>query len=99
MTFNQGAVLNSSDPSLFQIYYAGTNAATVSLKTTGSYYGTIYAPNATLSLSGGTGFYGSFIADTLVASGGSAIHYNKALGTKSLALGPFRIMTWTQKSY
>ena len=99
LTFNQGAVLNSSDPSLFQIYYAGTNAATVSLKTTGSYYGTIYAPNATLSLSGGTGFYGSFIADTLVASGGSAIHYNKALGTKSLALGPFRIMTWTQKSY
>jgi len=99
LTFNQGAVLNSSDPSLFQIYYAGTTAATVSLKTLGAYYGTIYAPNATLSLSGGSDFYGSFIADILNSTGGSGIHYNKALGTKSLALGPFRIMTWTQKSY
>ena len=98
--FDQGAVLNSSDPLLFQIYYAGiTDPTTLSLKTTGSFYGTIYAPNATLNLSGGTGFYGSFIANKLVASGGSAIHYNKALGNKSLALGPFRIMTWTQKSY
>ena len=99
LTFNQGAVLNSSDPSLFQIYYAGTTTATVSLKPLGSFYGTIYAPNATLSLQGGSDFYGSFIADILNSSGGSGIHYNKALGTKSLALGPFRIMTWTQKSY
>ena len=56
LTFNQGAVLNSSDPSLFQIYYAGTTTATVSLKPLGSFYGTIYAPNATLSLQGGSDF-------------------------------------------
>ena len=101
LQFNQGSLVNPSyDPSLFQIYYASTTTATVSaLSGTAGFYGVVYAPNAQLTLSGGSDFFGSFIAKSLQSTGGSGIHYDRGLQTRYLALRPYRIITWTQKTF
>jgi hypothetical protein len=80
--FTGGSVSsNSYDASHFQIQYAGTGT----IKMTGN-AGTsevIYAPNAAVSLTGNTNFYGAIISNTLIDSGNNQILYDRNL-TKSM---------------
>ena len=42
-------------------------------------YGVINAPNASLSFTGGSNFYGSAVAATVSDAGGTALHFDTTL--------------------
>jgi Tfp pilus assembly protein PilX len=67
------------DPQLFSINYAGTNASSVSGGGAAAFV--MNSPNADLTLTGGSDFYGSLIVKTLKDTGGTKLHYDKNLGS------------------
>jgi hypothetical protein len=73
-----GGISNLSyDPQRFQFRYAGTNESSVSGGGAAAFL--FNAPNAPLTLSGGSDFYGSLIVKTLTDTGGTHLHYDKNL--------------------
>jgi hypothetical protein len=54
----------STDASNFQIWYSGSNNININLVPGASFYGTIYAPNATVTTTGNGQFYGAIVAGT-----------------------------------
>jgi Tfp pilus assembly protein PilX len=85
----------------FIIYYAGTSGFTASGFTSGA--AVLYAPNAPVTLSGSTPWYGAIVSKTFTDSGGAAVHFDTALetafgtGTGS-SPGPYRQVgfTWSK---
>jgi Tfp pilus assembly protein PilX len=83
----------------FIINYAGTGGFTASGFTSGS--AVLYAPNAAVTLSGSTPWYGAIVAKTLTDSGGAAVHFDTALltaGGIGSSPGPYRQIgfTWSK---
>jgi len=83
----------------FIINYAGTGGFTASGFTSGS--AVLYAPNAAVTLSGSTPWYGAIVAKTLTYSGGAAVHFDTALltaGGIGSSPGPYRQIgfTWSK---
>jgi len=73
-----GSVLsNSYDASRFQILYAGTG--TISLTGNVGTAALVNAPNAAVTLTGNTDFYGAIIANTVADTGNNSIHYDRNL--------------------
>ena len=68
-------------PLNLQVNYAGTHQLSLSGGTQTA--AAIYAPNAPLSLSGGSNWYGSLIGSTINDSGGVSIYYDRELGATS----------------
>lgn len=68
-------------PVNLQIMYAGAHQLGLSggTKTAAA----VYAPNAPLSLSGGSNWYGSLIGSTINDSGGVSVYYDRELGSSS----------------
>ncbi len=95
-----GSVVNSSSlPTNLTILGCGadTSAWTFSSGNGNAYLG-LYAPNHSLTLSGGGNLYGSFIAEgTITESGGTRVHYDECLGREPLN-GKFAITpgSWTE---
>jgi len=56
----------------------------------------IYAPDSTLTLTGGTELSGSFIADIVNTSGNAEIHFDQGSLNRNIWPRPFRIITWSQ---
>lgn len=83
-----GSITNSSGvPSNLQIYYGGSD--TVTLSGGSGSYGIVYAPNAPTTMSGGSAWFGAVVAKTLTNSGGSPIHYDRALQNTLVSGGQF----------
>ena len=75
-----GVFVNQTyDPQLFSINYAGTNASSISGGAAAAFV--LNAPNADLTLTGGSDFYGSLVVKTLKDTGGTKLHYDKNLGS------------------
>jgi Tfp pilus assembly protein PilX len=75
-----GVFVNQTyDPQLFSINYAGTNASSISGGAATAFV--LNAPNADLTLAGGSDFYGSLVVKTLKDTGGTKLHYDKNLGS------------------
>jgi hypothetical protein len=66
------------DASLFQLLYGG--AGNVNFTGNSAAAITIYAPNATATLSGTADLYGSVLAKRLANTGNASIHYDRRLG-------------------
>jgi hypothetical protein len=61
----------------------GLNGLTdISMSGGGNFTGTIYAPNATLKVTGGSEFFGALVVDAINARGGYKFHYDEALAKK-----------------
>jgi Tfp pilus assembly protein PilX len=78
------------------IYYAGTGGFTVS--GSASTAAVVYAPNAAVTLSGTTAWYGAILASTFTDSGGASIHFDTALktaGGSGSGVGPYRQVGFT----
>lgn len=67
----------SGIPLNFQLIYGGGQSIALSGGTMA--YGVIYAPNAGVTLGGGGGWFGAMTVRTLTSSGGSSLHYDRAL--------------------
>ena len=93
-----GTIINPNrDPTTLQVYYSGTTDA--KLTGGGDFYGTVYAPNATLKLAGQSNFYGSFIANQIFVTGGAAVHFDAGLLQDFLTQRTYAIISWTQKTF
>ena len=66
-------------PTDLRINYSGTGS--IPLSGASGNYALIYAPNATVAVSGGTQFYGSVIAKTFTTSGTTSFHFDSALAS------------------
>jgi hypothetical protein len=76
--FSGGSVSNPSFvPERFQVLYAGTQGVQISGGTTTALM--VFAPNANVSLVGGSGVYGSVLGKTIHDNGGTAVHYDRNL--------------------
>ncbi len=93
-----GAFANSTlDPSLLVINYAGTGNVKMSGGTSNA--ALLYAPNASVSFSGGADFYGAVVCALLTDTGGTAIHFDRNLTTKFLTVGNWMLDSFTWKKY
>jgi len=96
--FSGGSVSNANlDPSQFLINYAGTG----NIKLTGGTGSAelLYAPNASLALTGGADFYGAIVCAFLTDTGGASIHYDRSLQNKFLTVGNWMLDSFTWKKY
>jgi hypothetical protein len=82
----QNPTLNPSD---LQINYAGTG--TVKVAGNSSAAAVIYAPNAQVTLTGGSDFYGAILGQTVTNAGGTAIHYDLNLSNNSFIVSNFML--------
>jgi hypothetical protein len=74
-----GSFVNTSqDPRNF-ILYGTVGLQTINLTGGTSLYGLVYAPTATITVSGGQNTYGSLIGKTVDLSGGVSVHYDESL--------------------
>lgn len=91
-----GVVNNTYIPSNFLLYSPSSKDITVS--NGGSFYGAIYAPSASLTVSGAAVIYGSAIAGSLTLSGSGAIHYDKALANVSVSgsTSAYSVKSWRE---
>jgi hypothetical protein len=93
-----GAISNPSyDPTQFHILYAGTSAVTVSGGTASA--AMVYAPNADVSITGGSDFYGSVVGSSVTDTGGTHFHYDRRLQSDFFVAGNFMMSSFTWKKY
>lgn len=85
------------DPTKFSMIYSGT--ADTSYTGTSDYYGTIYAPNATLNLKGGAIIYGAVSAKNVLDTGSVTVHYDLSLQDKSGYATSFRLVNQTRRVF
>jgi hypothetical protein len=93
-----GIVGNSTyDPKMMRFLYAGPG----NVKLTGgaSASALVYAPNATMSFSGGSTFYGAVVGGRITDMGGTSINYDRRLDATALMEGPPVLSAFTWKSF
>lgn len=86
-------ISNIGVPADLQIYYTGDY---IKLAGQASFTGTIYAPDASVTLSGQSDVYGSIVCGSNVDSGQAAIHYDTALDS---IMPPFvlnKVSSWQE---
>lgn len=102
-TLNGGSEIYNAagHPSNAQIVYAKSQP--ISLAGGASTYGVVYAPKAPLTISGGAAWYGSLIANTITngtdLSGGTFIHYDRALAANLISMGDYHITSFSWSKY
>jgi len=69
------------NPANSQINYAGTG--TIKIAGNSNTAAVIYAPNAPVTLTGGSDFYGAILGNTVSDAGGTAIHYDLNLSNNT----------------
>ena len=77
MKFNNGTVANLSQvASKFKL---NVGQGPVNIQGGHNLHAVIYAPDATVDVANGSGFYGSIIGKTLSFAGGGGLHYDESL--------------------
>ena len=62
------------------VIYGTSTCTSINYSGSSALYGAIYAPKASMALSGTSGIFGSLIGNTIAISGSTAIHYDENLG-------------------
>jgi Tfp pilus assembly protein PilX len=86
LDFSGGSIANTSGtPASFQIVYSGSQDMTLSGSS--STAAVVYAPNSDIDMSGSSPWFGSIVGKSFNNSGGSAVHYDRSLGTSLVSGG------------
>jgi hypothetical protein len=81
LTVSGGGIMNTAAlPTMLTIWGCGSNTSNWTISGGSSAYYAVWAPTHPLTLSGGSGFFGSFYGSAVTVSGGSQLHYDEALG-------------------
>jgi hypothetical protein len=95
--------LNNSSfiPANFEIDYGvpANSAGTIQIKGNTDIFAVVNAPNAPVTLSGGSKFYGSVIGNTISVSGGTSFVWDRSLITPPPLTTPFTEITMRELSY
>jgi hypothetical protein len=93
-----GVVMNGSFIAAnLQLIYGGTGE--IKLRGNGKFSAVVYAPNAEADFAGNGDFYGALVAKKVKATGGSGIHYDRALDKSGWTVGNPVLSAFTWKSY
>jgi inhibitor of cysteine peptidase len=75
-----GGIVNKNlNPHNLTVYGTST-CTTASYSGSSAFYGVIYTPKASTSISGSSGIYGTVIGGSITMSGGAVVHYDESLG-------------------
>lgn len=87
------------DPRLFQVAYSGYGSVTVTGNSSSA--GLVYAPNASVTLSGAnSAWYGALIGATVTMNGnGAAVHYDRRLATDLVTVSNWTLDTFTWSKF
>jgi hypothetical protein len=77
------------NPAYMQINYAGTG--TIKLAGNSASAAVVYAPGASVTLTGGSDFYGAILGQTITDAGGTAIHYDLNLNNNSFIVSNYML--------
>lgn len=94
-----GMINLTNTPANSTIWGTATSGATqtVTITGNGSFTGTVYAPNANLTLSGNGGNSGAVIAKTVTVGGNGQFHYDIQLSTLHATVDTsFRVTAWAE---
>jgi hypothetical protein len=81
-TFNGNGVINGDGSSSSFSYYGLAGNTTIKYAGNFNFVGTLNAPNADFTLTGGASFFGAAIVNTYTSkSSGSAFHYDESVGS------------------
>ena len=90
MRFDNGTVANQTQvPSNLELQIG---AGPVNIQGGHQLHAVIYAPDASVTLANGGGFFGSIIGRTLSFAGGAGAHYDQALADSAPPTGPPRLV-------
>ena len=76
---NSGINNTSTDTSSFTLYGTGPAGQKIDLKAKSNFYGSIYAPDADLTIYSGGDLYGAFVADNFELKNPARFYYDAAL--------------------
>lgn len=82
----KAAIVNNNATDAVQIWStrpAGSTGQKITLAGSGSLRGVIYAPEAHLSIPGGTHFYGAAVVRSITMAGSGSVHYDESLKNAS----------------
>lgn len=77
------------NPSFMQINYAGSG--TIKIAGNAASAAVVYAPSASVTLTGGSDFYGAMVGQTIKDAGGTAIHYDLNLNNTSFIVSNYML--------
>ena len=99
LDFGGGSFVSNplSDASDFYIVYGGT--AQVHVRGSSDAYGVVYAPNSDVSVLGSSNWYGSILGNTVDASGGINLHYDRNLSSEFYITGKLRAMSFSWNKF
>jgi hypothetical protein len=92
-TISGGGIMNDTQNASHCAVYGLPTCTTMTYSGSAAYIGTVYAPQAAFTFSGGAGGSGSFVANTVTISGSAGVHYDEALGRPT---APYSIMSWEE---
>jgi hypothetical protein len=96
--FQGGAIQNPSyDSTMFHIVYGGTEDVTITGGTSSA--AMLYAPNADVTVAGGSHFYGSIVGATVKDTGGAQFHYDRRLKDSFFVAGNYMMSAFTWRKY
>ena len=89
-----------TDPTAMLLFLVSNEQATFESSLTGStvFYGGLYAPSATINVSGNAQVFGSVVAQAVDVSGDAQVHYDQAIGklTEPIGLYDTDILSWRE---
>jgi len=85
------------NPSYFQINYAGTG--TIKIAGNNESAAVVYAPSASVTLTGGSDFYGAILGKTVTDAGGTAIHYDLNLANSSYIVSNYMLDSFNWQKF
>lgn len=86
-----------ADPTKMSVIYTGTRDS--SYTGNADFYGTIYAPNSTVTLRGGAVIYGAVSAKNVSDNGDVTVHYDLSLQSQWGYLTTFRLINQTRNIF
>jgi len=72
-------LVNEGMPRNLQLWGTNSSSQSITFQGSGELSGVIYAPNATITLPGGTNLYGSVVGKDITMAGSGSFHYDESL--------------------
>ena len=92
-TIGGGGVANGTYlPVNFQLF--GSASGTISITSSNEFYGVVYSPLSSVSLTGTGAIYGTFIGKNVTVNGSGGTHYDIAVGDISTGSGKLSMRNW-----
>jgi hypothetical protein len=91
-SFGGGGIVNDGGYASQCTLYGLPNCSSISLIGGAAFIGTVYAPEAALTIGGNAGAFGSFSANTIDVKGTAAVHYDEGLAPNA----GYVAITWNE---